>query len=114
VERLAPGGSAKEAASILIDVVHGATPMHWQRGEIILASAECEAKSLHARIKKLDFKLTIGNWTGLPDQLVQTLFDHRADALFVNIKSVRRAWRLSIDQHTKFYGRSWPAGPMTR
>src|SRR6476646_5210594 len=77
---LAPGGSAKEAASILIDVVHGAPPMHRQRGEIILASAECEAKSLHARIKKLDFKLTIGNWTGLPDQLVQTLFGHRADA----------------------------------
>jgi hypothetical protein len=74
--------------------------------KFISASAECEAKSLHARIKKLDFKLAIGNWTGLPDQLVQTLFDHRADALFVNIKSVRRAWRLSIDQHTKFYGRS--------
>ena len=96
MERLAPGGSAKEEASI--------------RGEIILASAECEAKSLHARIKKLDFKLTIGNWTGLPDQLVQTLFGHRADALFVNVKSVRRAWRLSIDQHTKFYGRSWRRG----
>ena len=62
--------------------------MHRQRGGIILASAEREAKSLHARIKKLDFKLTIGNWTGLPDQLVQALFGHRADALFVNVNSV--------------------------
>jgi hypothetical protein len=84
--------------------------MHRQRGEIILASAEREAKSLHARIKKLDFKLTIGDWTGLPDQLVQTLFGHRADALFVNVNSVRRAWRLSIDQHPEFHGRSWRRG----
>ena len=49
----------------------------------------------------------IGNGSGLPDQLVQTLLGHRTDALFVNINSVRRAWRLSIDQHAKFYGRSW-------
>src|SRR4249919_3445159 len=70
-------------------------------------SAEREAKSLHTRIKKLDFKLAIGNWSGLPDQLVQTLFGHRANALFIDIKSMRRAGRLSIDQHAKFYGRSW-------
>ena len=70
-------------------------------------SAEREAKSLHARIKKLDFKVAIGNWSGLPDQLVQTLCGHRADALFVNVKSVSGAWRPSIDQHTKLDGRSW-------
>src|SRR5262245_33896062 len=70
-------------------------------------SAERKAKSLHARIKKFDFKLAIGNWSGLPDQLVQTLRGHRADALFVNVKSVSGARRLSIDQDTKFNGRSW-------
>jgi hypothetical protein len=70
-------------------------------------SSEREAKSLHARTKKLDFKLVIGNWSGLPDQLVQSLLGNRTVALFVNVNSVRRAWRLSIDQHAKFYGRSW-------
>src|SRR5690349_24267846 len=69
-------------------------------------SAEREAKRLHARIKKLDFKLAIGNWPGLPDQLVQTLFGHRADALFIDIKSMSGAWRPSIDQHPKLDGRS--------
>ena len=38
---------------------------------------------------------------------MQTLFGHRANALFIDIKSMRRAGRLSIDQHAKFYGRSW-------
>src|SRR5436190_751178 len=71
------------------------------------SSAERKAKSLHARTKKLDFKLVIGNWSGLPDQLVQTLLGHRAGALFVNINSARHAWRLSVDQHAKFHGRSW-------
>jgi hypothetical protein len=96
VERLAPGRQCQRSGVDPDCVVHGATPMHRQRDEIILASAEREAKNLYARIKKLDFKLTIGNWTGLPDELVQTLFGHRAAALFVNVNSVRRAWRLSI------------------
>ena len=51
--------------------------------------------------------VVIGNWSGLPDQLVQTLLGHRAGALFVNINSARHAWRLSVDQHAKFHGRSW-------
>src|SRR5262245_41381199 len=37
---------------------------------------------------------------------MQTLRGHRADALFINVKSVSGAWRLSIDQDAKFNGRS--------
>ena len=44
---------------------------------------------------------------GLSDQLVQPLFGHCAVALLVNVSSVSRAWRLSIDQHAKSHGRSW-------
>ena len=58
-------------------------------------SAKREAKGLHARIKKFDFKLAIGNGAGLPDQLVQTLHGHRADALFVNVKSMLNVLRRS-------------------
>ena len=70
-------------------------------------SAERERKSLHARTEKLDLELSIGDGLRLPDQLVQTLFGHCAVALLVNVNSVRRAWRLSIDQHAKSHGRSW-------
>src|SRR6185503_3464417 len=53
--------------------------------ELILSSAEREAKSLDARLEKLDFKLAISDWSGLPDQLVQTLLGHRADTLLIDI-----------------------------
>src|SRR5262249_17352125 len=69
-------------------------------------SAEREAKSFDARIEKLDFKLAIDDWSALPDQLVQALCGHRADASFVDVKSVSGARRLSIDQDTQFDGRS--------
>src|SRR5215510_13601558 len=70
-------------------------------------SAERERKSLHARTQKLDLELSIGDGFRLSDQLVQTLFGHRAVALLVNVCSVGRARRLSVDQHAKFHGRSW-------
>ena len=64
------------------------------------------AKSLHARIEKLDFELAIGDGLRLPDQLVQPLLGHRAVALLVDVDAVSRARRLSIDQHAKSHGRS--------
>jgi hypothetical protein len=70
-------------------------------------SAERERKSFHARIEKLDLELSIGDGLGLSDQLVQPLFGNCAVALLVNVNSVSRAWRLSIDQHAKSHGRSW-------
>src|SRR5712675_1443653 len=75
--------------------------------EAIWGSAKRERKNLHARIEKLDLELAIGDGFRLSDQLVQTLFGHRALALFVNVNSVSRAWRLSIDQHAKSHRRSW-------
>src|SRR5262249_25307508 len=74
-------------------------------------SAEREAKSLHARLEKLDFKLAIDNRSALPDQLVQTLRGHGTDALLIDVKSVSGARRLSIDQHAKLDGRSRCRGP---
>ena len=75
--------------------------------DVVHGSAEREAKSLHARTKKLDFKLTIGNLSGLPDQLMEPLVGNRTIAMFVNVDSVRHAWRLSVDQHAEFHRRSW-------
>jgi hypothetical protein len=69
-------------------------------------SAEREGKSLHSWNKKLDFELAIGDGLGLPDQLVQPLLDNCSVALLVNVKPAGRAWRLSIDAHTKAHGRS--------
>ena len=68
--------------------------------------AKCERESLHAGIEKFDFELAISDWFGLSDQLVESLFNHCTVALLVNINSVRRARRLSIDPHAKFHGRS--------
>ena len=73
-------------------------------------SAKREAKNLNVRIQKFNFKLAIDDWSRLPDQLVQALPGHRAEALIVNIYSVCRAGRLSIDQHAKFHGRPWRRG----
>src|ERR1700686_2647121 len=67
-------------------------------------SAERERESLQSRIEKTHFELTIGDRLLLPDQLIQPLFANRAVALFVDVNTVSRAWRLSIDQNAKFYG----------
>src|SRR5262249_33705547 len=76
-------------------------------GAVRKGSAKRERKNRHARTEKLDVELAIGDGRRLPDQLVQTLFGDRAVALFVNVKAVSRAWRLSIDTHAKPHGRSW-------
>jgi hypothetical protein len=47
--------------------------------------AEGERKNLHPRTEKLDLELAIGDGFRLSDQLIQTLFGHRASALFVNV-----------------------------
>src|SRR5918998_5813414 len=70
-------------------------------------SAERESKGLHAWTEKLDLEPSIDDGFRLSDQLVQTLLGHRAVALFVNVGSVSRAWRLPVDQHAKSHGRSW-------
>ena len=77
-------------------------------------SAERERKSLHARTEKLDPELAIDDGSQLSDQLVQTLFGHCSIALFVNVNSMSRAWRLSIDQHANLTDVPGAAGPMTR
>jgi hypothetical protein len=50
----------------------------------------------------------------LPDQLIHPLFGHCAGALFVNVNSVSRAGRLSIDQDANLTDVPSAAGPMTR
>jgi hypothetical protein len=69
-------------------------------------SAKRERESLDARIKELDAELPIGDGFWLPDQLVETLFLHRAVAEFVDVIPVTNPWRLSIDQNAKFHQRS--------
>jgi len=75
----------------------------WLQG----GSSERECESLDARTENLDFELSIGDGLRLSDPLVQPLLGNRAVTLFVNVNSVSRAWRPSIDQHAKFHGRSW-------
>nr|WP_292414757.1 site-specific integrase [Mesorhizobium sp.] len=71
-----------------------------------LESAEREAKNLGTRGEKDDFKLAICDRRLLPDQLEQTLLARCAVALFVNVKPVRSAWWLTIDQDAEFHGGS--------
>ena len=110
-------GGAKETAAVWVDLVHDLERLHW-RTSIVNArrdgSAEREGKDLHARTEKLDLELAIDDGLRLPDQLVQTLLGDGAVALFVNVNSVSRARRLSIDQHAKSHGRPGAAGPITR
>jgi hypothetical protein len=70
-------------------------------------SAERESKSLNARTEKLDLELAIDDGLRLSDQLVQPLFGNCAIALLVNVNSVSRAWRLSINQYAKSHGCFW-------
>src|SRR6266516_2222059 len=67
-------------------------------------SAECERKSLHAGIEKLDLELAISNGLRLTDQLIQPLVGHRAVTLLVNVNAMSRARRLSIEEHAKAHG----------
>jgi hypothetical protein len=50
----------------------------------------------------------------LPDELVQPLVGHCAMALAVNVGPVRRARRLSVDEHPESYGRAPDGRPLTR
>src|ERR1700712_5092834 len=69
-------------------------------------SAEREGKRLHARIEKLDLEPPIDNRLRLPDQLIHPLFGHRAVALGVDVGSVGRARRLSIEVEAEWHRRS--------
>ena len=77
------------------------------RSEWIDGSAEGESKGLHARIEKLDLEQAIGDGLGLADQLIQSLFADRTDALVVDVDAVRSARRLSIEAHAKPHGSPW-------
>src|SRR5262249_3753679 len=70
------------------------------------ALAEGERIGFHARIEKRDLEQSISDGLWLPDQLIQPLFAQRAVALVVNVTSVSRARRQSIDEHAKPHGRS--------
>lgn len=69
-------------------------------------SAEREVKCLRARIKELDLKLAIGDWPGLPNELVWALFDDCTVALAVDVSSVSDVRRLSIEEHAISRGSS--------
>jgi len=61
----------------------------WARG----GSAEGEGKGLDARTEKLDLQLAIDDGSWLSDQLVEPLFGHRAETLFINVDSMSGAGR---------------------
>ena len=63
--------------------------------------AERERKRFNARAEKLDLEVSIDDWLGLTYQLVQTLFGNGAVALLIDVYSMGRAGRLSIDPHAK-------------
>ena len=65
--------------------------------------AERERKSLHAGVGEFDLELAISDRLRLPDQLIQPRFYHRAAALVVDVNSVSRRGRLSIDEHAKLH-----------
>src|SRR6516225_5112883 len=69
-------------------------------------SAERERKSFHAWTEKLDHELSISDRLQLANHLVCALFSHCAVALLVNVGSMRRAWRLPVDQHAEFHRHS--------
>src|SRR5579884_227163 len=69
-------------------------------------SAERERESLHACIEKLDLELAIRNMPRLADQLIEPRVGQRAVALLVNVNSMSRPRRLSIEEHAKSHGRS--------
>src|SRR5262245_61397618 len=67
-------------------------------------SAECERKSLHTRIEKLNLELPVSDGLRLSDQLIQPLFGNLAGALIVNVNSVSGARRLSVNERAKSHG----------
>ena len=58
--------------------------------------------------------VSIRNWRGLSDQLIQPLGADRSDTLIVDVGSMREAGRLSIDKHAETDGAPPVAGPITR
>ena len=77
-------------------------------------SAERERKRFNARAEKLDLEVSIDDWLGLTNQLVQALFGNDAVALLIDVYSMGRAGRLSIDPYAKLTDCPGTAGPMTR
>jgi len=64
-------------------------------------SPKGERKDLYRRIEKLDRELPIDDRPLLSDQLIQPLFVRRPSPLLVDVDSVSRARRLSIDAHAE-------------
>src|SRR5262245_21365725 len=72
------------------------------------ASTERERERLHASIEKLDLELPIDDRLRLTDELIQTWFDHRADAAFVDCQTVSWTGRLPVNRHAETNGASLP------
>jgi hypothetical protein len=73
-------------------------------------SAEGERERFHIGIEELDLEPSIGDRSGLSNQLIQALLGDRAVALVVDVSSMARARRPSIDQHSKRNGSSASGG----
>ena len=64
-------------------------------------SAECESERLHACIGEFHLECSIGGWFRLSDQLIQPLLDSRAVAVIVDVDTVSRTGRPTVNRDTK-------------
>lgn len=68
--------------------------------------AKRKVESLYCRVEELDFELAIGSQFGLPDELVEPLFNDSAIALAVDVYAMCGGRRLTIEEHAIANGRS--------
>jgi len=77
-------------------------------------STEGECVRLGSGFQKLGLEASVANRAGLPDELIQPRFGQSAAAFGVDVCSMRRPRRLSIEQDAKREGlASRTAGLMT-
>src|SRR5262245_37077546 len=69
-------------------------------------SAKRERKGLHAVVEELDFEHAIRDGLGLANQLIQPVARDTAVALFINVRSVRCARRLAVDEDAESHRNS--------
>ena len=67
------------------------------RARTHLPSTEREGERLHAGLEELDVELSIGYPSRLSNQLIQALLGDRAFTGVLDVTSMARAWRLSIE-----------------
>src|SRR3954465_12019642 len=100
---------ARAPSAQLSIAVAGLRPSYGPRGVPKLrgtCSAEGKCESFRAGVEKLDFKLSIGDRAGLPDQLIEPLLGKGAVPRLAPVTAMRCAGRLSIEPHTKAYRRT--------